>query len=159
MSATILSAIRRLPQLRTAPGSLRTTAIELAHLASGAGKVRVAHRYLAYKCCRHPRTIQRHLPMLEAMHIIHKRKTWLTPWRCDINEYAFNLPLLEIVPKRVPYDSMSPTLPPQEEREKSRSLREDLARQKKGLRFWTPGSEQWQKTCEEIARLEGLLRC
>ena len=28
---------------------------------------------------------------------------------------------------------------------------------KKGLRFWTPGTEQWQKTCEEIARLEGLL--
>ena len=43
------------------------------------------------------------------------------------------------------------------EREKERGLREDLERQKKGLRFWTPGSEQWTKTCEEIARLEALL--
>ena len=46
---------------------------------------------------------------------------------------------------------------PDLEREKDHSLREDLERQKKGLRFWTPGSEQWIKTCEEIARLEALL--
>ncbi len=46
---------------------------------------------------------------------------------------------------------------PDLEREKEYALREDLERQKKGLRFWTPGSEQWIKTCEEIARLEALL--
>jgi hypothetical protein len=45
---------------------------------------------------------------------------------------------------------------PDLEREKEHSLREDLEQQKKGLRFWTPGREQWRITCEEIARLEAL---
>ena len=45
---------------------------------------------------------------------------------------------------------------PDLEREKEHSLREDLEQQKKGLRFWTPGREQWIRTCEEIARLEAL---
>jgi len=66
---------------------------------------------------------------------------------------------------------MSRNLPPQEReknsskrdeggnpREKHGSLREALANQKRMLPLLhTPGSDQWNRTCEEIARLEGLV--
>jgi hypothetical protein len=45
-----------------------------------------------------------------------------------------------------------------DEREKAGSLREQLANQKRMLPIlYTPGSDQWHRTCEEIASLEGLL--
>jgi hypothetical protein len=53
-------------------------------------------------------------------------------------------------------DKTSSILPPQE-REKETSVREELAKQQKGIHFLTPGSDLWQKVREEITRLEGLL--
>jgi hypothetical protein len=78
---------------------------------------------------------------------------------CDWNQYYYIGPRVHSAspPVKTRYDNLSRTLPKPEEREKESSLREDWEKQKKGLRFYTPGSDQWNRTCEEIVYLEGLL--
>jgi hypothetical protein len=45
-----------------------------------------------------------------------------------------------------------------EAKEKTGAVRQALANQKRMLpMLYTPGTDQWAKTCEEIARLEALL--
>ena len=95
--------------------------------------------------------------------------------RHEINRYRFTIPW-DTAPQRSrsssrPCDTTAQNLPPTEKektatrrdeggnpREKTRSLRDELANQQRMLHWlYTPGSDQYVRTCEEIARLEALL--
>jgi hypothetical protein len=151
MSTGILAAIRQHPQLK---GSLKLTAQEIAHRASSSGFVRVSYGYLASKTRLTIRTMIAHVHRLEALGILRKQRVWISANRCAVNLYT-----LLVRPLHRCASEKAASKLPQPEKEKETSVREDLEKQQRGLRFWTPGSEQWQKTCEEITRLEGLLRC
>jgi hypothetical protein len=156
MSTAILSALRLQTQLH---GNTFLIATELAHRLNSSGFGRVAYRFLAWKAHCSPRTAMRQVARLLDMGLIKKvvmRTREGYAW--NLYQYIGARPHTASPPITTHSDSLSGTLPPPE-REKERSLREDLERQKKGLRFWTPGSDQWTKSYEEIARLEGLLRC
>ena len=86
MSATILSAISHLPQLR---GSLRHTAQRLAYFADGTGKVRKSYSFLAKDMHVSERTVKRHVARLQAMLVITKDTTRLTLQRYATNVYTF----------------------------------------------------------------------
>ena len=152
MASPIIAALRQRTDLKE---SLLHTAQELAHLASIYGVVRVSYAYLAEKCHCSRRTVIRHIGRLIDAGIVRKSVLWIRGNFCEINTYTFRIPWDKRVHTRGS-DKTSSTLPPQE-REKGSSLQDELEKQKKGLRFWTPGTEQWAKTCEEIARLEELL--
>jgi DNA-binding Lrp family transcriptional regulator len=152
MATPIIAAIR---QRRDLKESLQHTAQELAHLASIYGVVRVSYTYLAVKCRCSRRTAMRHIQRLEDAKIIRKAVVWIRGNFCEINTYTFRIAWDKRV-RRGGSDKTSSTLPHQE-REKNCSVWEELAKQKKGIHFLTPGSDVWQKTCEEIVRLERLL--
>lgn len=86
MSLHIISAVRHFAQLK---GSLKFTAIELAHLASRSGYVRVSYWALAKKTGLHLRTMIRHIHRLVAMGIVVKQTIRLTLTRCAVNQYRF----------------------------------------------------------------------
>ena len=153
MSLQIISAIRSQSQLK---GSLKLTALELAHRASSSGFVRVSHGYLAEKTGLHLRTMYRHIDALETLGILVKQRMWISAKRCAVNVYRLLVrPLHKCSTDKVP-----PNLPePEREREKFSTLREEIAQQRKGIRFLQEGSLPWQATKEEITRLEGLLKC
>ena len=152
MATPIIAAIRQRTDLKE---SLLHTAQELAHRASMYGVVRVSYSYLAQKCHCSRRTVMRHIGRLIDAGIVRKSVLWIRGNYCEMNTYAFLL-AWDTSPPRGSSDRVASNLPPPE-REKNSSLREELERQKKGLRFYTPGSDQWTITCEEIARLEALL--
>lgn len=153
MSLQIISALRSSSQLK---GSLKFTAIELAHRASSSGFVRVSHGYLASKTGLHIRTMYRHIEALEALGILVKQRMWISATRCAVNVYHLLIrPLHKCATDKVPAKLPEPG----REREKFSSLREEIARQHKGMGFLTAGSDIWQACREEIARLEGLLKC
>lgn len=166
MATPIIAAIR---QRRDLKESLTHTAQELAHLASIYGVVRVSYTYLAVKCRCSRRTVIRHIQRLEDAKILRKAVIWIRGNFCEINTYTFQIPWQH--PRATQgSDKTASTLPPQE-REKNASRREEggnptekhssvqaeLANQQKTLRALTPGSGLWERTAEEIARLEGLL--
>jgi DNA-binding Lrp family transcriptional regulator len=152
MATPIIAALRTRTDLKE---SLLHTAQELAHRASIYGMVRVSYTYLAEKCHCSRRTVIRHIQRLLDLGIVRKTVLWIRGNYCEINTYTFRIACDRSRP-RGGSDKTASKLPPQE-REKETSLREELAKQKKGIHFLTPGSDLWQKTCEEIARLESLL--
>jgi hypothetical protein len=156
MATQIIAAFRRYaPRLR---GNTFLIATELAHRMNGQGYGRVAYSYLAHKAHCSPRTAIRQIAKLLDLGLIRK-VVIRTPMGCDWNQYYYIGPRVHSAspPVKTRYDNLSRTLPKPEEREKESSLREDWEKQKKGLRFYTPGSDQWNRTCEEIVYLEGLL--
>jgi hypothetical protein len=155
MATNIISAVRHCDKLH---GNTFLIAVELAHRMNGSGYGRVSYQFLAWKahCCR--RTAVTQIARLVALGLI--RKTVMRTregYAWNLYQYRGALGHTASPPVKAHGASPASTLPPPE-REKDRALREDLERQKKGLRFWTPGSAQWTKTCEEIARLEALRR-
>ena len=86
MSKQILAAVRPLPQLK---GSLKLTALELAHLASHSGHVRVSYGTLARKTGQHPCTMIRHVQRLVVLGIVVKQTVRLTLTRFAVNAYTF----------------------------------------------------------------------
>jgi hypothetical protein len=86
MSLHIIAAVRPLVQLK---GSLKFTAIELAHLASRSGYVRVSYWTLATKTGLHIRTMIRHIHQLVARGVIVKQTVRLTLTRFAVNQYRF----------------------------------------------------------------------
>jgi hypothetical protein len=163
MALPLITAVRHLPFKE----SVIHTALELAHRCSIYGVVRVSNTYMGAKCHCSARTFQRHVLTLEQAHVL--RKTVIkklvkitvgdrveTRLRNEINTYTFTLPWKRPSSPPLPIDKMSRNLPPQE-REKKSSVREEIANQQKTLRALTPGSGLWERTREEIARLEGLL--
>jgi len=156
MSLPIITAIRQ-RQYAHLRGNTFLIATELAHRMNGQGYGRVSYQYLAWKahCCR--RTAIAQIAKLLDLGIISK-----TVIRTK-EGYAWNL--YKYIGQRVHTASPPATTHgakvartlPDPEREKESSLRDEWERQKKGLCFYTPGSEQWVITCEEIARLERLL--
>ena len=150
MQAAILPAIRRHPQLK---GSLRFTAIELAHLATKRGYARVPYRLLAHKTGLHLRTMQRHIDTLVALGIIRKYTKRLTRTRCDINVYYFVLPIARPLHKRA-LDKV-PTCMPQ--REKDPDIGEQIRRQEWAVANLPMTAEHRQACLDTITRLRGLL--
>jgi hypothetical protein len=154
MSTAILAALRTQTQLQ---GNTFLIATELAHRMNGSGYGRVSYQFLAWKAHCSRRTAFRQIARLLEMGLISKtviRTREGYAW----NLYQYRGPRVHSAspPVTTHGDSLSATLP-DPEREKDTALRQDLERQKKGLRFWTPGSAQWTKTCEDIARLDALL--
>ena len=154
MSTAILAALRTKAQLH---GNTFLVATELAHRMNGSGFGRVSYQYLAWKahCCRQTAITQ--IARLQGLGLI--RKTVIrTKAGYAWNHYQYIGPRTQTAaPPVTAHSQKGGSTLPDPEREKDSSLRQDLERQKKGLRFWTRGSEQWTKTCEEIVRLEALL--
>jgi hypothetical protein len=153
MAAPIIAALRQRDDLKE---SVLHTAQELAHLASIYGVARVSLGYLARKCHCCKQTIINHLKKLIDLKIIRKTVIWIKGNYCEINTYNF-LVSWDKRPATGGSQNSVPTLPPQE-REKNCGVQEELANQKKGIRFLTPGTALWQKVSEEITRLERLVR-
>ena len=156
MATQIIAALRHAtPRLR---GNTFLIATELAHRMNGSGYGRVAYSYLAHKahCCKQTAITQ--IAKLLDLGLIRKT-TILTTEGYGWNLYLYCGPRVHSAspPGKTRCPKVGQTLPHPEEREKELSLKEDLDRQKKGLRFYTPGSDQWTITCEEIARLAALL--
>jgi len=152
MASPIIAALRHRRDLKE---SVLHTAQELAHRASIYGVVRVSYTYLAQKCHCSRRTVMRHIARLIEANIVRKTVIWIRGNFCEMNQYSFVISW-DKRPHKGGSDNTSSILPPQE-REKETSVREELAKQKKGIYFLTPRSALWQKVSEEIARLEGLV--
>jgi hypothetical protein len=86
MSVSILAAIRSHPQLK---GSLKLTALELAHLASRSGVVRISYGLLARKTGQSIKTMIRHVHRLVALGLVVKHTMRLTFTRFAVNQYRF----------------------------------------------------------------------
>lgn len=174
MASPIIAALRRRDDLKE---SVLHTAQELAHRASIYGVVRVSNDYMGQKCHCHKRTFQRHAMKLEQAHILKKTVVKKVVkirvgdrveerLRNEINTYTFTIAWQKPLSHKAPIDKIATNLPPPEKEKKATpqeegkegSLREALANQKRMLPIlYTPGTDQWNKTCEEIVRLEGLL--
>ena len=184
MAAPIIAALR---QRRDLKESVLHTAIEIAHQASIYGVTRpLAYTWIADKSRCSSRTAIRHVHILEETakilapirqkRIVRRidlppsdrgytddpRRAHERVIRHETNKYRFVIQW-DKSPQRPssstrPCDKTSQNLPPTE-REKEGSVREDVEKQKKMLRWglYTPGTDQWRKTEEEIARLETLL--
>jgi hypothetical protein len=105
------------------------------------------------------------LKKLIALKILRKTVLWIKGNYCEVNTYTFLLSW-DKRPANGGSQNSVPNLPPPEREKKATlqeggkegSLRQALANQKRMLPIlYTPGTDQWNKTCEEIARLEGLL--
>jgi hypothetical protein len=118
----------------------------------------MAYEYIALKahCCK--RTAMSQVARLVEEHRLFRKVVLHTKYGTAINLYQYlgHIPHQASPPVTTQGATVASILP-DPEREKDSALRQDLERQQKGLRFWTPGSAQWTKTCEEIARLEALL--
>ena len=163
MATPIIAALRQRRDLRE---SLQHTAQELAHRASIYGVVRVSLRYLARKCHCSKQTIINHIAKLIALKILRKTVIWIKGNYCEVNTYHFLVSWDKRPAHKGSSQNSVPNLPPPEREkscagydgEKAGSLHQELANQQRMLHWlYTPGSDQWQRTCEEIARLERLL--
>jgi hypothetical protein len=174
MAAPIIAALRRRDDLKE---SVLHTAQELAHRASIYGVVRASNDYMGQKCHCHKRTFQRHILKLEQMHILKKTVVKKVVkirmgdrleerLRNEINMYTFTIPWNKTPSSPLPMDRIPRNLPLQEgektatpsNEEKGGSLRQALANQKRMLPIlYTPGTDQWDKTCEEIG-VPGVIR-
>jgi hypothetical protein len=155
MSCAIIQALRPCGQLK---GNTFLIATEIAHRMNNAGYGRVSYQFLAWKahCCRQTAITQ--VARLVDDYRLFRKHTFRTPHGNAINLYQYIGPRVHTAspPVTAHGQTLRPTLP-EAEREKDTSLRQDLEQQKKGLRFWTPGSLQWTRSLEEITRLEGVL--
>ena len=151
MALPILAALRQRADLKE---SLLHTAQELAHLASIYGVVRVSYSYLALKCHCSRRTVIRHIGRLLDLGIVRKTVLWIRGNYCEINTYTFRIPWDKRVHTRGS-DKTSSTLPPQE-REKSGSVREELADKRKASSSSCQGPTDGRKS---VRRLPGWRDC
>jgi hypothetical protein len=166
MALPIITAVRARHDLKE---SVFHTLIELAHRSSIYGVVRVSLRYLAQKCHCCKQTIINHIAKLIELKILSKNVVWIKGNLCETNTYRFLIAWQKSPAHMCHSQNSGPKFPHQEKREencsgrndeqgKEGSLREKLANQKRMLPIlYTPGSDQWNRTCEEIAYLEGLL--
>jgi hypothetical protein len=158
MATPIIEAIRARRDLKQ---SVCSTLIELAHRASIYGVVRVSQSYLAPKCHCSVRTVINHLAKGEERRIIRRKKTRLKgSYKWEINVYTFLIPWKKTPAQVCNGENSSHKLPKTErEKEKFGSVEEAIAKQEKALRIiCTPGSDAYQRACEEIARLKACLR-
>jgi hypothetical protein len=157
MSTHSIASLRHQTQLH---GNTFLVAIELAHRLPTRGWGSVSKAFLAWKahCCK--RTVDTHVRTLLDTHLFECRRRRSVHGN-ERNEYRYIGPLhvTRPFPPATPRGATVASTLPRSEREKGTSLEEDLDKQKQGLRFYTPGSDLWTKTCEEIARLERLRRC
>jgi hypothetical protein len=164
MAKPIIEAIR---QRRDLKESVLHTAQELAHRASIYGVARVSLRYLAMKCHCCKQTIINHLNKLIELKILKKRVIWLKGNLCETNTYTFLLAWKKEPAQTCHSQNFGPKFPPPEGEKKNAALgeekgnggalRDQLENQRKTLRALTPGSGLWQRTAEEVARLEALV--
>lgn len=155
MSLPIITAIRRLPQLK---GALKFTAIELAHRASSSGYVRVAYSYLAQKTGLSVRTMIRHVQRLEALGILRKQRVWISAHRCAVNVYTL-LVSNAMTLHRCASDKVAKTLPDNSKREaKWGTLGEAIRQLERGMRLLTPGSVPYASCLARLQTLRDMQR-
>jgi len=148
MAVNLLAVLRQHPQLK---GSLKFTALEIAHRASSSGFVRVSYGYLASKTGLTIQTMITHVKRLEALGILRKQKVWLSARRCAVNLYT----LLIRARHTCATQKISEKLPEARGGEaKELSLAEEIRLQRKGLQFLSEGSPIYQACMEKIAALE-----
>lgn len=150
LSAHIIAAIRTHRQLK---GSLKFTALEIAHRASSSGFVRVSYGYLASKTGLTIQTMITHVKRLEALGILKKQRMWISPSRCAVNVYHL---LVRAVPRRSTQICGEKLPEAREERDKSLALGEEIRLAERGLQFLTPGSIAYQSAWAHLERLRGL---
>ena len=147
MSTPVITALRHDRRLK---GNLKFTALEIGHRMNAQGYGRIAYQMMAYATGYCRRTAIRHMHRLIDMGILAK-----TVYKLQ-NGYAINLYkcLLAVPafyrdrPQRASGDRMSSILPdPKTEEEKALSLREELERHRKGLRFLTNPESEIYKAC------------
>ena len=150
MSLAIITAIRHLSQLK---GSLKFTAIELAHRASQSGHVRVAYSYLAQKTGLSIRTMIRHVQRLEALGILRKQRVWIRVNRCAVNVY-----LLLVRPLHTrACDRTSQNIPDTGKGEaKLGTLGDAIETLERGMRLLTPGSVPHTSCVERLQTLRAM---
>jgi hypothetical protein len=150
MSLAIITAIRHLPQLK---GSLKFTAIELAHRASSSGYVRVAYSYLAQKTGLTIRTMIRHVQRLEALGILRKQRGWISVNRCAVNVYLLLVrPLHKCASDKVAQNLRDP----EKGEAKWGTLGEDIETLERGMRLLTPGSVPHTSCVERLQTLRAM---
>jgi hypothetical protein len=169
VASPIIAAIRQQRHLKE---SVLHTAQELAHRASIYGTVHhSSNAYMAEKCHCSKRTFQRHVVCLVKAHILKKTvikmlvkvkvgDRYEVRLHNEINVYTFTLPwkkLTESASSQAPMDRMSTKLPYRQDTEKAGSLREDLHRAEKGVRFCTPGTEAYRAALQHLERLRALV--
>lgn len=153
MSLAIITAIRSLPQLK---GSLKFTAIELAHRASSSGHVRVAYSYLAQKTGLSIRTIMRHIRQLIDLGIVEKHTQRLARVRCAVNRYVFTIRKRVILHTRA-RDKTSQNVPDTGKGEaKWGTLGDAIETLERGMRLLTPGSVPYTSCVERLQVLMSL---
>jgi hypothetical protein len=156
---SILSALRHQTQLH---GNLKFTALEVGHRMNHAGYGRIAYQMMAYATGYSRRTVINHMHRLVTMGIFQKT-VYRLKFGNQINLYKCLLaisPFYRGSPSNAKGASVARTLPtPKTEEEKSLSLREELRRQQWAMRNLPMAAEARSRCAEEIARLEGLLRC
>lgn len=154
MSTAILSALRLQTQLH---GNTFLVATEIAHRMNSSGYVRMAYDYIAMKahCCK--RTAISQVARLITEHRLFRKYVFRTKHGNAINLYQYRGTIVHQAspPATTRGATVATSLPPPE-REKELSLEDEVARQRKGLRFLTEGSDIWERVQEDIARLEGL---
>ena len=153
MSLAIITAIRHLPQLK---GSLKFTAIELAHRASQSGHARVAYSYLAQKTGLSLRTIMRHVRRLIDLGIVEKHTQRLARTRCAINRYVFTIRASGALHTRA-RDKTSQKLPDSGKGEaKWGTLGDAIETLKRGMLLLTPGSIPYTSCVERLQVLRAM---
>jgi DNA-binding transcriptional MocR family regulator len=157
MALPLITAVRACRDLKE---SVLHTALEIAHRTSIYGVARVSYRYLAKKCHCSRQTIINHVKILVARGILRKTVRWIKNTFCDWNTYTFTIPWHTTPAHMCNDQKIGRNLPTQEKREKSGSVREEIAQLTKGLRYldMTPGSLVYTATMERLAYLEGLLQ-
>jgi hypothetical protein len=150
---SILSAVSHLPQLT---GTLRHAAQRLAYFADSTGTLQRSYAALANDRHVHISTAKRLIARLIDAKIIEKTVVRLSRTRCARNVYRFTSQVMTLVHKRASSKSRQPN---NKGENSSRAREEHLVRQRWALHNLSLTAEARESLQEEIARLEGLLRC
>lgn len=155
MSASILAAISRLPQLT---GTLRHAAQRLAYFADGTGTLQRSYDYLAQDRHVHISTAKRLIARLIDAKIIEKQVVRLSPTRCARNVYRFTKWVMALVPKRSSSRMRQDQAPQEREkdawREQQRRDPGYLDRLRRMVATMLPGAPPSEGVQAEIALME-----
>lgn len=156
MANPLMVALRARRDLKE---SVLHTAQEIAARCSRWGVTRTcALAWLAVKCHCSKQTIINHIKTLIRLRILRKRVIQIKgSAKCEINVYSFILPWKHGPAQTCNSQNFRRNLPPQKEREKYGSVREEIAGLQKGLRLLTLGSVPYEASRDKLVALTALL--
>jgi hypothetical protein len=154
MSKPIIEALRPRRDIKR---TVRDTAKEIAHRASIYGVARVSLSYLADKCGCCKQTIINHINILIEARILRKKVVWIRNNFCEINVYTFIITWHKTPVQMCNSQNSRQNLPPQGEREKFGTIREEIRLLKQGLRVLSEGLPYREDVEAKIRSLTALL--